>query len=80
MRVASMLPNNMSKLLVITALLAVAYGQELEKALDADIAAINKLNDVRNVYSYFAAQLSPSARINTASIGFTGKHMNCAMT
>lgn len=61
------------KLLALTALVAVTYGQELEKALDADIAAINKLDDVENLYSYFSAQLSPRARIFLASIGFTGK-------
>lgn len=63
----------MLKLLAIATLLTVAYGQELEKALDADIAVINKINDVRNLYTNFNAQLSPTARIVAASIGFTGK-------
>lgn len=46
---------------------------DLLKALDADIAVINALDDTRNLYSNFATQLSPRARILTASIGFTGE-------
>lgn len=63
----------MLRLIVIVVLAAVAYGQDLEKALDADIAAINKLDDKRNLYARFQTQLTPRARILRASIGFTGE-------
>lgn len=68
----------MFKLLAIAALAVVVFGAtDLQPLLDADIETWNKRDDTREVFAYFRAQLTPWARIISASIGFTGELSRC---